>query len=437
MPVNAREAAYLALEAYRRHGARPDMVLANIGGMDGRDRALAGNIVNGVLQNAALLDYRLEELSGRRMAELTPEVLDILRLSAYQIVFLDRVPDRAAVSEGVELSKRKCPRAAGLVNAVLRRLSEKKDCLTDIKADSFDIYLSIKYSHPLWLVRELVCQYGETACEEILRANNTPSPVTAQVNTLRTDAKGLAESLAEQGVETESCPMLSDALRLMRTGPIEELEAYKNGLFYVQDPAARFAVMALGLTPGMSVLDLCAAPGGKSFAAAIAMRDEGRIMAFDIHEKKAALIEKGAARLGLGSVSARAGDGREYHPEYGLFDAVIADVPCSGFGVIRKKPEIRYKTPEEIERLPGIQLEILTNAARYVRPGGKLLYSTCTVLRAENQLVIERFLAENAGMELQSFTLPEPFGTFPGMADILPHVGDTDGFFICLMKKKI
>ncbi len=436
MPVTAREAAYLSLEAYRKRGARPDMALANIRDMEPRDRALANNIVNGVLQQRTLLDYRISQCSGRETSDLTPEVLDILRLSAYQILFLDRVPARAAVSEGVELAKRKAPRAAGLVNAVLRKMSEGP--LPDISAGSREEYLSIKYSHPEWLVSALTARYGDDICEEILRANNAPAPVTAQVNTLKCTARELAERLRDEGVEAESCPYLEDALYLTKTGPVEELQAFRDGLFYVQDPAARFAVMASGVAPGARVLDLCAAPGGKSFAAALAMKNAGEIRAFDIHEKKAALIKKGAERLGVSIITAKAGDAGEFDPELRAWaDTVIADVPCSGFGVIRKKPEIRYKDKKELERLPEIQLRILKNAGRYVRPGGTLLYSTCTILERENEDVVGRFLEENGKFLTESFTLPEPFGTFPGMGTILPHTGHTDGFFICLMRKKI
>ena len=436
MPVTAREAAYLAIEAFRRRNARPDMVLANLKDVEQRDRALANNIVNGVLQQRMLLDYYISRFSGRSADKLTPEVLDILRLSAYQIIFLGRGPARAAVSEGVELTKRRAPRAAGLVNAVLRKFSE--GTLPEIEADSREEYLAVKYSHPVWLVRALTALYGGDTCERILEAGNTQPPVTAQVNTLKCDAKELAEKLRNEGVETESCPYLEDALYLKKTGPVEELQAFRDGLFYVQDPAARFATMVSGAKAGGRVLDLCAAPGGKSFAAAIAMKNEGVIRSFDIHEKKATLIKKGAERLGISVISAKAGDAGKLDPELcGWADTVIADVPCSGFGVIRKKPEIRYKDEKELERLPEIQLRILNNAGRYVRPGGTLLYSTCTILPRENEEVVGRFLEENGEFIPESFTLPEPFGEFPGMGTILPHTGHTDGFFICLMRKKI
>lgn len=438
MSVSARRAAFLALEAYRRRGARPDMALANIGELTGRERGLAANIVNGVLQNMAYLDYYISLYSGRAASGITPEALDILRLSAYQILFLDRVPVRAAVSEGTELAKREVPRAAGFVNAVLRKIGQGKDSLPAIAADSVEKFLAIKYSHPDWLVRRLIEEYGEDSCREILKADNTPAPVTAQVNTLKCGMAELRSSLEAQDVAVKACPYLRDAYYISGTGPIEELEAFKKGLFYVQDPAARFAVLAAGVKPGMRVLDLCAAPGGKSFAAAIAMRDRGEIRSFDIHERKAALIKRGADRLGITAIRANAGNARVFSPELeGWADVVIADVPCSGMGVIRKKPEIRYKDPGELDGLFDVQLDIIKNASRYVRPGGALVYSTCTVFKRENQDVVTGFLDENSDFEPEEFTLPEPFGVFPGMGVILQRINGTDGFFICLLRKKI
>lgn len=434
MPVTARQAALETLTRVRQRGARPEAALAHHGPEDPRDRALAARIVYGVLQNEMYLDYALGRFA-KDLGRLPPTARDILRLSAYQLLFLDRVPARAAVYEGVELARRHVPHAAGAVNAILRALSQSGQ--VRVEAATPEEALAIRTSHPLWLVRELAGEYGPEVCERILAADNAIPPVTAQTNLLKTTPEALAARLRESGVRAEPLPWMPDALDLAGTGALEELDAFREGLFYVQDPAARLAVTALGVEPGDTVVDVCAAPGGKSFAAAIRMEDRGRIFAFDIHEKKLALIERGAARLGIGILTLRAGDARRVRPELvRRADAVLCDVPCSGFGVIRKKPEIRRKRPEEIARLPEIQLAILRASAEYVRDGGRLVYSTCTILRRENEEVAAAFLRERPDFELMPFTLPGPFGACGGMKTILQSDADTDGFFICVLRKK-
>ena len=433
MPVTARRAALDALTACRTRGARPELFLNAHGPEDRREHALAMTLVNGVLQNQICLDAVLAGCA-RDYAGFRPAVREILRLSAYQILFLDRVPQRAAVFEGVKLARETAPYAAGAVNAILRAVCRCGLPPVDGSARS----LSVRYSHPEWLVRELLERYGPESCEKILMADNSAPHLTAQVNTLKITPRELRVKLEDAGVTVESCPVLDGALYLSGTGPLEELEAFREGDFYIQDAAARLAVMCAGARPGETVLDMCAAPGGKSFAAALDMENRGRILSFDIHEKKAALIRSGARRLGIRVITAEAGDARESRRElWETGDLVIADVPCSGMGVIRGKPEIRYKDPRELEGLPAVQLDILKSCANLVRPGGRLLYSTCTILRRENEDVAEQFLALRPDFALMPFTLPAPFGPCPGYRTILPHEGDTDGFFLCLMQRKI
>ena len=429
MPVSARKAAQIALSAYRTRQARPELVLSNTAkaeNMPARETALALRIVSGVLENEAFLDYYIELYSNRKKSYFDSETLDVLRMSAYQLWFLDRVPAHAAVSEAVDLAPK---RAKALVNAILRKLPEKPEALPEIKAESENERLSIKYSHPVWLVQRLNDEYGADVCEEILRADNLPARVSLILNTLR------AEKLEEEGIEPSG---LLDNACFLSGGGVEELEAFKRGEVYVQDVSAYLAVCAAGPKPGDTVLDTCAAPGGKSFAAAIMMRDKGRIISRDIHEKKLRLIETGAERLGIGIIETEAADAREAGPELlGKCDVVLTDVPCSGIGVIRKKPEIRYKRPEEIRRLPEIQLSILRAGAENVKKGGVLLYSTCTILKEENEKVVSDFLNENRDFELEPFSLPGPFGKSGGMRTILPFEYGTDGFFICRMRRKM
>lgn len=422
--MTGRQAARRALERWRRGGQFSEKALDAViseGVTDRREAALCSRIVWCVIQNLSLIDHYIGEYSSVPMSKLEPNVLDILRLSAAQILFMDRVPPSAAVSSGVELCKTTCPRAAGLVNAVLRRIAEHRDALPPIPGEGTARYLSIKYSHPLWLAEKLICERGYDFTAAFFAANNAEPPLCAQVNTLRMDAAALKARLETRGVQV-SDGALENTLLLSGAGRVTELPEFAEGLFYVQDEAARRAVLMAGLAPGMDLLDACAAPGGKSFAAALSMENRGRIIACDQSEKKLSQITDGADRLGVDIISVRQMDARSPDPDLcGWADAVIADCPCSGLGVIRKKPEIRYKPQSELAALPEIQLAILRGLADCVKPGGTLVYSTCTVLREENEDVAEAFLHER--------------GDFTGADRALfwPHIHGTDGFFVCRM----
>lgn len=433
--VTPREAALLAIAAGRKSKAWPDAFLDNIvkkEGLDKRDAALAYRMTYGVLQNMALCDYYIASFSSIELSKLEPVVLDILRLSIYQLAFLDRVPAHAAVSEGVELARKKAnPRAAGFVNAVLRKASSNG--MPEI-AEKDDIkFLSIKYSHPSWLVKLFLDEMGRENCEKYLAANNELVPIYAQVNTLKANKEEVAERLKAEGVNITETAL---GLELTGSGNLENIDAFKNGSIYIQDAAARLAVEAAGVKPGMSILDGCAAPGGKSFAAAIMMENKGHILSRDIHEKKLKRILREGERLGISIIETAAMDARTYEPELEkAFDVVIADVPCSGLGVIRKKPDIRYKDGEALGDLPEIQLDILRNLSKYCKPGGTILYSTCTVLRRENSGVIERFLAENDDFELEAFET-SVVSDDTGMITLYPHIHGTDGFFIAKIRRR-
>jgi 16S rRNA (cytosine967-C5)-methyltransferase len=273
--------------------------------------------------------------------------------------------------------------------------------------------------------------------EALLAADNAQPPTQAQVNTLKTTVKELTEELEQAGVTVHPHPWLPNCLELEGTGSLEELPAFREGRFYVQDAAARLAVMAAESKPGMEVLDACAAPGGKSFATAIAMENEGHIRSCDIHPHKQKLIEAGAQRLGIHCITAATMDAKEFDPALeGHFDLVIADVPCSGLGIIRKKPDIRYKDPAPLAGLPTVQREILSNVSRYVKPGGVLLYATCTLLSRENEEVVTWFLEKENNFTLEQYTLPGPIGTVEGMVTLWPHRWGTDGFFIAKLRRK-
>jgi 16S rRNA (cytosine967-C5)-methyltransferase len=384
-----------------------------------------------VLQNRALLDYYIDLfLTGRK--HLQPALRDILRLAVYQIVFLDRVPDSAAVNEAVSQAKKRFgPREAGLCNGLLRNMLRQRDKLEPPRD------YAIRYSHPSDLVDLMKASVGKNL-EAVLRADNSQPETCVQVNTLKTDGPGLEQIWQEEGIQFTPHSWLSGCYTLRNTGNLEKLPSFQQGLFQVQDPAARLSVEVLELRPGMRILDLCAAPGGKSMAAAMAMENQGEIISCDLHVGKLPQIEKAAQRLGVNIVHTMENDGTKFRPEFQeAFDAVIADVPCSGLGVIRKKPDIRYKDLGGLEALPALQSRILENAAAYVKKGGALLYSTCTILKRENEAVVQEFLKSSPQFQAEELSLPEPLiSQNVGMLSLYQGIHDCDGFFLCRMRRR-
>ncbi|MCI5753493.1 MAG: 16S rRNA (cytosine(967)-C(5))-methyltransferase RsmB [Clostridiales bacterium] len=424
-----RTAALTALEKMRRRGAWSDELLSTLaasGRLNGKDAALAARLCRCVLENRTLCDFYIAQYCSQPPERLEPKVLDILRLSVCQLLFLDRVPAHAAVSEGVQLCRDSgLGRAAGLVNAVLRRIAEHRDALPEVPDAGTAQHLAIRYSHPLWLAKRLIVERGYDFTEAFFRANNEGAPLYLQENTLR---------LTTEPLPGQAHPWLPGCR--IADGAALHMPAFAEGGCYVQDPAARLAVMAAAPQPGMQVLDACAAPGGKTIAAAIAMDNCGEIVSCDLHEKKLRFIRENTARLGISIVQTRAMDARRPDAELtGRFDLVLADVPCSGLGVIRKKPEIREKKPEELERLPALQREILNGLCGCVRSGGVLLYSTCTVLSRENEAVVSAFLKEHPDFMPEEFSLPGELQSSGGMLTLWPHLHGTDGFFVCRMRK--
>lgn len=438
---NARETALRVLVSCRTNGAWADAALKaqlQRDGVSGADAALCSRIVYGVMQNQLLLDHYLGAFCTQRLDHLQPPLAEILRVGAYQILYLDKVPDHAAVSESVNLAKRfKRAQAAGLVNAVLRKLSQNKNNLPEIP-DRDDIrYLSIRYSHPRWLVKKLLPILGREELEQFLIANNSVAPLTIQVNPLKTTEEALAAELEAAGVAVKKHSWVPGCLELTGTGDLTELEPFKRGEFMVQDPAASLVALFAGVQPGQRVLDVCAAPGGKSFGAAFAMGNRGTILSCDLHENKLVRIRESAERLGITCIETAAADGSRFRPEWeNAFDTVLVDAPCSGLGIIRKKPDVRYKKADDLFAMPVIQSSILENAARYVAPGGTLIYSTCTVLPEENEQLSDAFLAEHPEFVRQAVLLPQPVGETDGQLTLWPQRHNTDGFYICRMKRR-
>ena len=431
--MTGREAAVRALLAWEKRNAWSDAFLDGLfrrEKLPERERALAQRLCCGVLQNCAALDWYLQPYLR---SALQPAVRAILRCAVYQLAFMDRIPVSAAVDTAVELSKSLAnPAAAGMVNAILRRLAAKPLPPLPDGGDAAD--LSLRFSHPEWLVRLWLDRLGEEACRRLLAADNAVPPTALRVNRLRASQEEAAEALLRDGAAFSPLPPLEGFFAL-EGGSAAELSAFREGLVTVQDPAAALPVLCAELRPGMRVLDACAAPGGKSFLLAQMLEDRGEILACDIHEKKLERLRSGAERLGISSIRTQTADARKPDGAWAAsFDLVLADVPCSGMGVIRKKPEIRWKKWEELAGLPGIQLDILRSLADCVRPGGQLVYSTCTLLAEENESVIAAFLAERGDYQKAPLLLPEPLGVIPeGERTLWPFEYGTDGFYLCRM----
>ena len=434
--MGARETALNALIACRRQQGWSNAVLKEYirrDRLDSRDAGLATRLCYGVVQNRGKLDFYLAQLLKDSSKKLHPVVRDILHMGLYQIYVLDKIPDSAAVNASVDLARKYGPPGCEkLVNGVLRSAVRTKGTLKE--PTSFED----KYSHPAELVSLLKTALPKGTLESVLMADNEAPQTVIQVNTLKTTREALAERLAGEGVQAVPHGWMPDCLVLSGTGSMDQLPSFQEGLYYVQDPASKLSVLCAELKPNMAVLDCCAAPGGKSFAASIAMGGQGRVTACDVHPHKISLIENGAARLGLGCLTARLQDATQALPDWTeAFDAVIVDAPCSGLGIIRKKPDIRYRDLKQTEQLPELQKSILWNQANYVKRGGVLMYSTCTLLPRENEAVVQAFLEAHPDFSLEKLPLP---GEFPknetGMLTLIQGQHDTDGFFISRMRRK-
>ena len=431
--MSARDTALSVLIAYRKDGAWLDAALKQQlarDRLDRRDAALATRLCASVVQNRLLLDHWISGFLKGRLKDLQPGLPEILRLAVCQLRFFDKLPPSAVVNEAVEQAKRLAnPRAAGLVNGVLRAMLRNPEKLS-IPED-----LSLRYSHPRPLAELLRENVGPEKLEALLASHNQAPAACLQTNLVKTSSAALAQALEVEGLGVEAHPWLPDCL-LLTGGGIEQTQAFRDGLFYVQDAAARLAVLALDPQPGDRVLDCCAAPGGKSFTAAIAMKNGGTLVSCDIHPHKLNLIRAGAERLGLDIIQARLQDASVTNPEWvEAFDRIIADVPCSGLGVIRKKPDIRYKDLAPLEGLPAVQRRILEAQAAHLRPGGLLIYRTCTILRRENEDVVTAFLSGHPEFVLEPLELPGLGRIDSGMKTLLPCDEGTDGFFIARLRK--
>ncbi len=392
--------------------------------MNDADRALTTVLVYGVLEKKITIDDRLRSLSARPLEQIDPEIRNHLRIGLYQLAFLDRIPDHAAVNEAVSLAGR---RAGGFVNAILREFIRQGSSmpLPDKSTDAVR-YLSIRYSVGEPLCRRLIADYGEERCASMLAAMAKLPPLTLRVNTLKTTREALLEQLQAAGYEAEPTPAAKSGIRVHGNAVPTAMPGFSEGLFFVQDEASQLCVEAVDTRPGMRVLDSCACPGSKSFGMAMEMQNNGDLIACDLHASKLSLVKTGGERMGISILDILERDARKPAPEWehDRFDRILCDVPCSGFGVISKKPELREKDPAESEALPDIQLQILQTSAELLRVGGRLVYSTCTVLKSENHDNVLRFLAAHPEFSLLR---EQP---------LFPDTDHTDGFYIAVLQKE-
>ena len=438
---NVRDAALTILLAVDKNQAYSNLLLHQTiekYKLDVKDRGLLTEITYGTLQHKLTLDYYLEPFI-RGKVDLW--VRWLLRMSLYQMHYLSRIPAHAAVNEAVEIAKRRGHKGiASMVNGILRSiLREGVRSTTDI-TDSVE-RLAVETSHPQWLVERWVESYGYEETAEMLRENNIPPVQTVRVNTTKATVENVLATLEREGVKAVRSEVMPECVHL-QTGQAARTAAFKHGLITIQDESSMLPANVLNPQPGMKVLDMCAAPGGKTTHMAEKMQNEGSILAMDLHPKKLDLIDENTARLGLDIVQTAPIDGRKaasFLPKES-FDAVLVDAPCSGLGVMRRKPDIKYtKREEDLESLQTIQLAILDNAAQVLKPGGRLVYSTCTVDKRENEGTVEAFLSQHPEMESESLTnLPEKLLAKQnnGMLQVFPQDFGSDCFFVAAFRKK-
>lgn len=396
----------------------------------GQDKNFVLKLVYGVLENKILLDYYIRKMSSIRLKKIDHRILNVLRLSVFQIMFLDKIPESAAVNEAVNMTKKINVKTTGFVNGILRSFIREKDSikLPDRNKEK-TLYYSVKYSYPEWIIERWLKEYDEDFLEKLLIANNEVPALTLRVNTIKTDRDSLIKNLEDAGVKVSASKLVDEGIVVedISSSRIDELDAFKKGLFFIQDEGSMIVAKRLDVSPGMKVIDVCSAPGGKTTHIAQLMNNTGEIVAFDIHAHKMNKINENATRLGVTIIDAKQQDAAIINEALiNSADRVLVDAPCTGFGIIRRKPEIKFnRLEEDIDTLATLQYSILNTSSQYVKVDGILLYSTCSIDKAEDEDIIHKFLEEH----------PEFILVENGMEKLFPHIDGTDGFFIAKMKK--
>lgn len=434
--MNAREIAYkvlLDIEKNKNYSNMSinkhfkDVKLSN------QDRGLATEIIYGVIENKYYIDYMIDKLSKVKTNKMEIYVKTLLRMGIYQIMFLNSISDYAAVNETVNLAKKKNSKVSGFVNGILRNVIRQKETIGEIKVKDDVDYLSIKYSYDKWMIRNWMIHFGREFTEELLEANSERPSIYLRTNTLKITRDELIEKLEQQNIKASKVNVVDEAIKVEHLKDIENNTLYKEGLFTVQDISSMLVGKVMNPKENSLVLDVCSAPGGKTTHMATLMNNTGQVVSRDIYEHKLKLIKASCKRLGLTNVEVEEFNGLSLDREsIGKFDYVLADVPCSGLGIIRRKPEIKYKEKEEFRDLPPIQKNILENASKYVKKGGTLIYSTCTIQDSENIDVVNEFLQKNKNFELAPINevKVDLDNQEKGYMKIYPNVHEMDGFFI-------
>lgn len=432
-PGTAREAALDVLVRTEQDHSYSNLLLHQTlqkYGLDKADTGLATEIVYGTIQRLNTIDYFLERFVAKGMAKLQPWVRSLLRMSFYQMMYLDRIPDHAIVNEAVNLAKKKGHQGiSGMVNGVLRNVIRQKDTLTISEKLPAAERIALTHSHPEWMVKRWIRQLGEERTERICEANNVPPRVSIRANTVKISRDQLVNLLKEAGLQAEPSALAPAGVIVKGGGNMALTPWFAEGLFSIQDESSMLVAEAVDPKPGEKVLDCCAAPGGKTMHIAEKMQDQGEVWACDIHEHKEKLIREQADRLGLQSVRTITSDARKLSERFGegTFDRILLDAPCSGLGVIRRKPDMKWNKQErELDEICVIQQELLLQVHQLLRPGGVLVYSTCTIEHNENEGMVQRFIQEHPEFELAE---GQPL-------QIYPDEHQSDGFFIAKLRKR-
>lgn len=400
-----------------------------------RDKAFAAALFYGVTERRMTLDYIIAQNSKTPFEKLDKAVITILRMGFYQLLYMPSVPESAAVNESVKLCKKlKVFSAQGFVNGMLRTFLRNKKRV-DYKGLTKSQRLSTEFSAPLWLAEKLIDEYGIERAVQTLELSLGKPPLYARVNTIKCTDDELIKALSKEGISAQKHPTIEHCVKLFKTGDLEKSKAFRSGMFHIQDISSQLCCLTLRPVVNETVLDMCAAPGGKTFTMAQLMLNRGRIISMDLHDMRVALIEDGAARLGINIVEARQNDALTLCDGLPEADRVLCDVPCSGLGVIRRKPEIKYKNPADFVELPKIQRAILENAAHYVKVGGTLVYSTCTLSRAENDDVAEDFLKCHPEFAPLVQPLPIDGAESSYKRTFFPTADGGDGFFTASFRR--
>lgn len=394
-----------------------------------RDKGLVSKLFYGVVERKLTLEHIISLYSSKPLHKLDKAVVNILKMGVYQLLYMDNIPDSAAVNESVALTKQ-CGKssAGGFVNAVLRSFIRDGKKIT-FPNDTIK-RMSIEYSCSEELVQRLCSDYSTDLVQHLLENSITEYKTYLRVNSLKTDTKALIEEFEKLGVHAEECPHAENCISAENLGSVENSELFKSGMFHVQDLSSQLCCKAFSPEAGETVIDICSAPGGKAFTFAEMMNNNGRILACDLHEKRVNLIKSGSERLGITIIKALCNDAKIFNESFPAADKILCDVPCSGFGVIRSKPELKYTELAAVKGLPEVQYDILTTAAKYLKCGGELVYSTCTLSRAENDGIIDRFLSENKNFAPSEIPA---FGSYK--KTIFPKDFDCEGFFISKIRK--